>query len=304
MRESWESRWQDYYKTLQVDPSAEQEVIKGAYEKLAKKYHPDVNKAPSASERMKELNQAYEILGDEAKRTNYDIEWRRRQDTTRTTKKSDSYRKLKPWIEPQQIRFEGVKKGEIREASLIIHNSGTFKRIKFSHVESWLRVVRYSKIEGSASDIKVDIQVKGLEWASQYIDYITINLDQIVLKVVVEFNTVGKPPKNEAKHVTRSRKSTFLLALIKILLIDVILLAIFEAIYTSLMLITQRVVIERDILTFLLLDIAILLIAILLLRRHALQNIKLSLITFLGGTILLLIVGSTIAGIVNTIITL
>lgn len=302
MRESWESRWQDYYKTLQVDPSAEQEVIKGAYEKLAKKYHPDVNKAPSASERMKELNQAYEILSDETKRANYDLEWRRRQDT-RATKKSDSYRKIKPWIEPQQIRFDNIRKGEIRGASLIIHNAGNFKHISFSHFESLLKVVRYSRIEGSPSDIKVDIQVKGLEWGSKYIDYITIKLDQIILKVVVEFSTVEKPQRTEAKPVARSRRSTFLLALVKIFLSDVMILAIFEAIYTPLMLITKRVVVERDILIFLFSDIAVLIITIFLLRRPVFKNISLNFITILGVTGFLFLVGYTIAVIVNSIIT-
>ena len=62
----------DLYEILQVHPSAEQEVIDVAFRRLARMYHPDVNKSPDANERMKALNLAYEILGDPAKRADYD----------------------------------------------------------------------------------------------------------------------------------------------------------------------------------------------------------------------------------------
>lgn len=67
----------DYYEILQVSPSAEPEVIEGAYKKLAKKYHPDVNKSPSATERMKKINVAHDILSNLDKRREYDKEWQR-----------------------------------------------------------------------------------------------------------------------------------------------------------------------------------------------------------------------------------
>ena len=62
----------DYYDILQVHPKAEKEVIKAAYRKLAAKYHPDMNKAPDAMEKMKQINAAYEVLSDPAKRAVYD----------------------------------------------------------------------------------------------------------------------------------------------------------------------------------------------------------------------------------------
>ena len=64
MKENWETHWKDYYKILQVHPSAEQEVVKAARDRLAGKYHPDVNKEPIAHERMKDINEAYEVLGN------------------------------------------------------------------------------------------------------------------------------------------------------------------------------------------------------------------------------------------------
>ena len=65
----------DYYKILQVHPTAEQEVIKAAYDRLAKKYHPDVNPEPSSLRKMKDLNEAYEVLGDLTNRRLYHQEW-------------------------------------------------------------------------------------------------------------------------------------------------------------------------------------------------------------------------------------
>ncbi len=63
----------DYYKTLGVSRSASEKEIKQAFRKLAKKHHPDANpNDPSAEARFKELNEAYEVLGDKEKRQMYD----------------------------------------------------------------------------------------------------------------------------------------------------------------------------------------------------------------------------------------
>ena len=62
----------DPYTILGVAKSADAAEIKKAYRKLAKKYHPDQSKDPKAKERFSEANSAYEILGDEAKRGQFD----------------------------------------------------------------------------------------------------------------------------------------------------------------------------------------------------------------------------------------
>uniref|UniRef100_A0A915EKH9 Uncharacterized protein n=1 Tax=Ditylenchus dipsaci TaxID=166011 RepID=A0A915EKH9_9BILA len=62
----------DYYKILGVPKGAKDSEIKKAYYQLAKKYHPDVNKEKSASEKFQELSEAYEVLSDSKKRTDYD----------------------------------------------------------------------------------------------------------------------------------------------------------------------------------------------------------------------------------------
>jgi len=62
----------DYYEVLGVSRNASAEEIKRAFRNLARKYHPDVNKAPNAEARFKEINEAYEVLSDETKRRAYD----------------------------------------------------------------------------------------------------------------------------------------------------------------------------------------------------------------------------------------
>ena len=75
--------YKDYYKILGVDKKASQAEIKKAYRALAKKYHPDKNKGDKAAEnKFKDISEAYEVLGDKEKRSQYDqlgANWRQFQ---------------------------------------------------------------------------------------------------------------------------------------------------------------------------------------------------------------------------------
>jgi curved DNA-binding protein len=74
--------YKDYYNTLGVSKTASDDEIKSAYRNLARKYHPDVNKAAGAEDKFKDVNEAYQVLSDGEKRKKYDqfgSEWQNYQ---------------------------------------------------------------------------------------------------------------------------------------------------------------------------------------------------------------------------------
>ena len=70
--EQYEINWKNYYEILQVSPNAELSIITVAYRRLAQTYHPDIAKGPSISIKMRDINEAYEVLSDTVRRDKYD----------------------------------------------------------------------------------------------------------------------------------------------------------------------------------------------------------------------------------------
>ncbi|HQH27393.1 MAG TPA: DnaJ domain-containing protein, partial [Oligoflexia bacterium] len=85
-------KFQDYYETLGVSRTASPQEITKAYRKLARKYHPDVNKNPDAEEKFKQINEANEVLSNDILKEEYDAyrlekeRWERSQAEQKTGK--------------------------------------------------------------------------------------------------------------------------------------------------------------------------------------------------------------------------
>ena len=107
----------DLYHLLQVHPEAETEIIQSAYKRLCRKYHPDINPSPQALERTKQLNAAYEILGDERKRRLYHMEWQRRRPMAAPPPSAvvkTEVRERVVYVRPEPERFGGGSEGAYR----------------------------------------------------------------------------------------------------------------------------------------------------------------------------------------------
>ena len=104
----------DYYKILQVAPDASTEVIQMAYKALAKKYHPDLNpgQEEAAQEKMKDVNEAYEILSDKDKRWQYDQIYYRQEKTEQKTSYSAQNR---PRVLKHILRSREMNKHVLRQ---------------------------------------------------------------------------------------------------------------------------------------------------------------------------------------------
>lgn len=81
--------YKDYYKTMGLNRDATDKAIKSAYQKLARKYHPDLNKESGAEEKFKEIGEAYEVLRDPEKRKIYD-QYEREENLRKKTQQNSS----------------------------------------------------------------------------------------------------------------------------------------------------------------------------------------------------------------------
>lgn len=141
-------KWQDYYHVLQVHHEAEQEVIEGAYRKLCKKYHPDINKTADAELKIKLINAAYEVLKDVEKRKKYHKQWLEKNNTTykKTPSFTNAWRKgsaLNIDIEAQNIINQYIHSLSNKDFSNAYNMLSTYnkKKIKKDEFIEWQEIV-------------------------------------------------------------------------------------------------------------------------------------------------------------------
>lgn len=194
MQESWDIRWEDYYKILQIHPSAKPEIVKVAYRRLSQEYHPDKNKDPASEERMKKLNTARDVLSDPEKRKRYDSVWVKKAGMTGRS----NLPKPKPTVDPPHIRFSNVEPGKIKRASFIIRNVGGPYSGMITNPTSWVEIVGYFSLSDEELPLKVEIEAKGEDWGKSYSEHITVKLDEQETQVRVELQTKPEPVKEKA----------------------------------------------------------------------------------------------------------
>jgi DnaJ domain len=117
----------DYYRLLHVRPDATMLLIKKAYRKLAKQYHPDVNNSPDAAEKFREITEAYDTLIDPDRRRRYD----RLHGTGRTTGADDEWTR---YTGPGHGTGNGSANGNVSQAA---------SRILKVLEETWLEIRRW-----------------------------------------------------------------------------------------------------------------------------------------------------------------
>lgn len=112
----------DYYEILEVSKNASEEIIEKAYKVLAKKYHPDLQEEQNkkqAEEKMKLINEAYEVLSDIDKRKKYDIELENEEKRRIQEQQIDNYNKEnryeKEYDESEDEYSEPLTKKQIKE---------------------------------------------------------------------------------------------------------------------------------------------------------------------------------------------
>ena len=112
-----------YYEILEVDKNASQEVIEKAYKTLAKKYHPDLqqgSKKQEYAEKMKIINEAYDVLSDNYKRAQYNEQLKNEEIQKQSISKEQNERLIQEnYALKQQLNNMGINKQQDDEGSII-----------------------------------------------------------------------------------------------------------------------------------------------------------------------------------------
>ena len=186
-------QWEDLYKILEVDPQANTELIRRAYIKKARDFHPDLLSTASsdeirvAEEKMKEINRAYEILRHPDARKQYHQSWASRGAAPILE------------IEGAHIRIDEATPNQRYTGYFVVRNAGgPYRHIRIRNPDTWVKVKGYQPLQkGSELPMRVELEAEAKEWGRLYSDTVTVSLDNQEVKVKFELQT--KPQKEAAK---------------------------------------------------------------------------------------------------------
>lgn len=141
------NEWEDYYRILQVHFMAELDIIRSAYLRLSKKYHPDSNNGLLSEEKMKSINKAYEVLSKNDTRIEYDISWvKKNRDYHNSQKEKMPSQQEKINIDLEPIRevlsvyLLAISKGEFDKAYKMLTEQDK-KMISVKEFKQWQTLV-------------------------------------------------------------------------------------------------------------------------------------------------------------------
>lgn len=174
-----------YYEILQVDQRAEQEVIEGAYRKLAKKYHPDSNPSGNASEIMILINEAYQHLKNKEKRKEYDYLLTKKTHVPFQEKKDNL--EQKEFIKKSEAAgkalyqyFDQIKDKKYTQAYRFICESDR-KKIKAADFVSWQsavsKIFKIKKVAAKEMAYEKNIMINSKKYA-EMIEFTVLLLEE------------------------------------------------------------------------------------------------------------------------------
>jgi hypothetical protein len=150
----------DYYAVLGVSPDASPEEIRRAYRDLAKRFHPDANPDPAAAERMREINEAYAVLSDPAKRAAYDRARAAASSAASAPSGGSGPAPPRPVVTPSVIDFGRLRPGGKATASVVVTNhGGPFGTVRLENEQGpwWgLSAVR----GGTSADVVAELELE------------------------------------------------------------------------------------------------------------------------------------------------
>jgi curved DNA-binding protein CbpA len=186
--------WEDLYQVLEVSPEAGPDEIRHAYSAKVMAFHPDRLFGVAdelkrvAEEKLKAVNEAYEILRDADKRAEFHDDWLSRNSPPR------------PEVDPPVLRFDDVAAGRTMTGHFVIRNSGgPYDSIHVSNPESWVNISGYSSLsEDDELPLRIDVEVRPDQWGKSYAETISVGLDDQEIQVPVELYTRAVPRTLEA----------------------------------------------------------------------------------------------------------